>query len=59
MLRITRQDLIHKTTGELSGLFRQVQDLAASATRPSAEFNALQDALRLIRDELRHRGPAP
>lgn len=60
MLRITRQDLIHKTTGELSAMFRIIQEQASAANRPSAQFNSLQAALALISNELNSRtGPTP
>jgi hypothetical protein len=60
MLRITRQDLIHKTTGELSAMFRIIREQASNANRPGDEFNNLQAALTIISSELDSRtGPTP
>lgn len=59
MIKLTANDLVRKSSRELTALFNQVTRQLSNSPRLSADFAAAGAALRLIRDELARRGQRP
>jgi len=59
MIKLTANDLVRKSSRELTALFNQVTRQRTCSPRLSADFAAAGAALRLIRYELARRGLRP
>ena len=58
-MKLTANDLVRKSSRELTALFTQATRQQSASPRLSADFAAAGAALRLIRDELARRGQRP
>lgn len=58
-MKLTANDLVRKSSFELTCLFTQATRQLSASPRLSADFAAAGAALRLIRDELARRGQRP
>jgi hypothetical protein len=59
MIKLTANDLVRKSSIELTALFNQVTRQLSNSPCLSADFAGAGTALRLIRDELTRRGQRP
>jgi len=55
-MKLTANDLVRKSSRELTALFTQATRQLSASPRLSADFAAAGAALRLIRNELTRRG---
>ena len=58
-MELTANDLVRKSSFELTNLFTQATRQLSNSPRLSADFATAGAALRLIRDELARRGQRP
>ncbi len=58
-MKLTANDLVRKSSRELTSLFTQATRQLSTSPRLSADFATAGAALRLIRDELARRGQRP